>query len=312
MFPRKPWCMLLTAAVCLCGSLPAAALRLDMAAVANALPAAEKAGAALCVQKKGWNILVVPGGAGKAGALFLTRAEGIREGGSALQVGQELARNLGFENPQRLNLANGGLAFLAEDTAAESKHLIGCTPLHGLHFLLERGYYHLSGVTDAGEALLVSGKKRSIDLKLPLTAETLNAVELTVTGVNIDTFAANVLADKLGYGADNSTPEEKKALKNELKAKEVYYLQRKRKVTLAAVGRRFFFGEAAAVGAAAAVKPEDLEYPDAAAPRIITKPKQPADAPAAEQKTEPGPPVPAAPLTPQEALRAYIRRLQEL
>lgn len=310
MFPRKSWCMLLTAAVCLCGSLPAAALRLDMAAVANALPAAEKAGAALCVQKKGWNILVVPAGGGKAGALFLTRAEGIREGGSALQVGQELARNLGFENPQRLNLANGGLAFLAEDTAAEPKHLIGCTPLHGLRFLLERGYYRLRGITAAGEAELVSGKKRSIDLRLPLTAETLNAVELTVTGVNMDAFAAGVLADKLGYGADNSTPEEKKALKNELKAKEVYYLQRKRKVALAAVGKRFFFGETAAVSALAAAEATDLEYPDAAAPRIISRPQQPA-----EQETKPTPPPPAAParpLTPAEAVQAYIKHLNEL
>lgn len=308
MFSFKTWCTLALAAL-LC-SLPAAALTLDMAAVANAVPAAQKAGTALCVQKKGWNILVVPDAAGKAAALFLTRAEGIRVNGSALLVGQELVRHLGLENPQRLNLAGGGLAFLAEDTAAEPKHIIGCTPFQGLHFLLKRGYYHLSGVTDAGEAELVSGKKRSIDLRLPLTAETLNAVELTVTGVNMDTFAANVLADKLGYGADNSTPEEKKALKTELKAKEVYYLQRKRKIALAAVGRRFFFGDAAAIGTAATAKEETLEYPDAAAPRIISRPQQPAG-----QETKPTPTPPAAPqrpLTPAEALKAYIKHLEEL
>ena len=312
MFPRKPWCTLLAAAVCLCGSLPAAAFTLDMAAAANAHPAAEKAGSALTVQIKGWNVLMVPDAAGKVGGLFLTRAEGIPMKGTALAVGQDLVRLMGLESPKRVPLPGSGVAFLATDAAAGAKHLSGCTPLQGLVFLLDRGYYRLSGLTDTGEAELSSGKKRSIDLRLPMTAAKIDAAELTVSGINMDTFAANVLADKLGYGADNSTPEEKKALKTELKAKEVHYLQRRRKIALVGIGKRYFFGEAEAISALAAAAPAPaLSYPDAAAPRVITKPGAPAVTPAEPDTPAPST-APARPLTPAEAVQAYIKHLNEL
>lgn len=312
MFPRKPWCALLAAAVCLCGSLPAAAFTLNMASAANAQPAAEKAGSALTVQIKGWNVIIVPDAEGKVGGFLLMRAEGIPMRSSSNTLGQDLGRDMGLDVLKRVSYS-GGAAFLAADGAADAKHLLGGPPLQGLAFLIDRGYYQIAGVTDEGEVELVSGKKRSIDLRLPMTAAQVDAVELIVTGINMDAFAANVLADKLGYGADNSTPEEKKALKAELKAKEVYYLHRRRKIALVCIGKRYFFGDTEAVSELAAAAPAPaLSYPDAAAPRVITKPAAPVVVSPAPEK-QPAPSVtPARPLTPAEAVQAYIKHLNEL
>lgn len=311
MFPRKPWCVLSAAAVCLCGSLPAAAGALDMEAAAAAQPAAAKAGSALAVQIKGWNVLMVPDAEGKVGGLLLKQAQGVPMPSTSIAMVRDLGSDMGLESPQHVSYS-GGVAFLAADGTADARHLLGGTPLQGLMFLLDRGYYHINGMNDAGEVGLVSGKKRSIDLRLPMTAAKVDAVELTVSGVNMDTFAANVLADKLGYGADNSTPEEKIALKTELKAKEVYYLQRRRKLALVCIGKRYFFGEKKAISELAAAAPAPaLTYPDAAALRLSTEPAAASHPPAKPDTPAPST-APARPLTPAEAVQAYIKHLNEL
>lgn len=288
-----------------CG-MPAAALTVSMDSVTEVLPAAKRSGAALCLQKNGWNVLLLPDADGRPGALFLTRAGSTPFTRSAVQTATELAQRLDIRNLERYDYSgpNEGIAFVAEQEISQ-RHLLGNTPLQGLLFLLERGYYHLRGINAAGEAELVSRKKHSIDLLLPLTADTLDAVELRLINVTMSTHAADVLAEKLGYGNDNSTESEKDTLKAELNAKEVFYLQRKRKIALAAVGRRYFFGETAGIKKLAKGARGNLEYP-------VTDIVPPDTVPEAQQSASSAAPEPARPLTPAEALKAYIKHLEEL
>lgn len=311
----RPWCLCVSAAV-LFGLLPlsAAPMEKDLAAFATC----KTYGGLSCFNYMGWQVAALANEQGTPALLLLTAGDKV-SAHSVKTAAHMLTSRLGMRNAEDIPLSGGGLAVVNPRLRdqEESDTTLGGTPLQAVLYLLQRGYYHIDSFTPDGRLVLKSGKKKSIDLKLPLTTETAEAAELLV-GVHMDTFAANVLAEKLGYPADSSSPQEKEKIKTETKAKEVFYYHRSKKKDAAGVKRVFALisrrGNTYAFGTkeglAAMAESPALQYPEhVAAP--TPKPADPAPQQPAAADTPKANDTPKV-LTPKEALKEYIRKLKEL
>lgn len=310
----RPWCLCASAAV-LFGLLPlsAAPMTEDLAAFATC----KTYGGLSCFNYMGWQVAALADVQGTPALLLLTTGDKVSVH-PVKTAAHTLTSRLGMRNAEDIPLSGGGLAVINPRLRdqEESDSALGGTPAQAVLYLLHRGYYHIDSLTSDGRLVLKSGKKKSIDLKLPLTTPTAEVAELMV-GVNMDTFAANVLAEKLGYPADSSSPQDKEKIKGETKAKDVFYYHRSKKKDASGVkrvyalisrrGNVYAFGTKE--GLAATAEAPALQYPEHTAtpdkPQTTAPaPQQPADA----DKAGDSPKV----LTPKDALKEYIRKLKEL
>lgn len=311
----RPWCLCVSAAV-LFGLLPlsAAPMTEDLAAFATC----KTYGGLSCFNYMGWQVAALANEQGTPALLLLTAGDKV-SAHPVKTAAHTLTSRLGMRNAEDIPLTGGGLAVVNPRLRdqEESDSALGGTPLQAVLYLLQRGYYHIDSFTPDGRLVLKSGKKKSIDLKLPLTTETAEAAELLV-GVNMDTFAANVLAEKLGYPADSSSPQDKEKIKTETKAKEVFYYHRSKKKDASGVKRVFALisrrGNTYAFGTkeglSAAAETAVLQYPEHAAEHQ----QQQTDTPPQQSTDTATPTATDSPktLTPKEALQEYIRKLKEL
>lgn len=315
----RPWCLCASTAV-LFGLLPLSAA--PMEETLASLAACRTYGGLSCFRYMDWNVAALADELGSPVLLVLTEGER-KPTQSARMTARLLTARLNLRTADYEPLPAGGMAVVNTRLREQEENdtALGGSPAQAVLYLLHRGYYHIDSLTPDGCLVLKSGKKKSIDLKLPLAVENAEAAELLV-GVNMDTFAANVLAEKLGYPADNSSPQEKEKIKAETKAKEVFYCHRSKKKDASGVkrvfalisrrGNTYAFGTREGLSAMTAADASALEYPertttaDKPQTTTVTAPQQPASTVTSKADTAP------KALTPKEALQEYIRRLKEL
>ncbi len=263
-------------------------------------------GNACALLYEGWQVLVLPDERSRAVAIVVTA--GREKGkGAADMVALGLAEKLYMGEVQSFAMGEDAALVMRDAlVAGVSGSLLDKPAAVMLGHLLAANYYHPAAVTPEGRLIMKSGKKRSIDLSLPLAVGNVKAVELLVTGIEVDTHAANVLAKKLGNPADATSAADKKRIKSELKVSEVAYaLNNPTMVMVQAKDKRWYFGEKAEVARMLRSPAAALKYPQPTAPAAPVPPKA---QPAATHET----PKENRPLTPAEALKIYIQRLSDM
>lgn len=284
----------------------------------------QRLGNAYCMTHRGWHVAILPDADGKACGILLT-AEDTQPQVSTTAIVQSLCTRLGMGTPKVQDLGNR--CYLASCAKGDDvKHLFDGSPLEAVAYLQEKGYYHIESISQEGVVTMVSGKKRSIDVEIPLSPAKLTAVRLLV-GVDMSDRAANVLADKLGYPDSNGSAADKKKLKSELKCKEVYYLNRKRQLALVSKSGLMYFGEKDGLSAVLQEEATLLDYPRQIAKlRDGSADKETTSADAKKKDSSPSSAEGASgnkkkpkktgesgkPLTPREALEDFIRRMDAL
>lgn len=205
------------------------------------------------------------------------------------------------------------IVVLREDLANGKKRLTENDPLHAMGFLLRQAYYRPTELGADGRVLWATGKHRSLDLLIPaLGAEELHAVEVKA-GMKIDTFAANVLARKIGYPADTTSDATKAEKSAAMRCDGVYYFLAAKDIALAVKGNRAFIGACGKEGIRGLMqqKPQDLTFTEF----TLKSAAPPAPTPTVQQPTAKASPAEAAEpakLTPAQALKEYLRKLRRL
>lgn len=249
---------------------------------------------------------VIPCTVGEARVIILFDDEGTAAALVADEASKDVRRLAGSIELGATREAVSGncLVLLRESDAGKPlSRMAANTPLQAIAFLLESDFYTPTALQADGRVLWATGKRQSIDLLLPLTGrDGIGGAELK-TDIELTDFAGNVLARKLGYekGSDNAAA--KTAAANKLRADRVYYCHKHDHAYLAAIGgRAFFFEGNRDTLQALTQKREELSFP-----RISAELKRPAPpAPASEETPQ------AHKMTPKEALRAFIDRLNKL
>lgn len=189
-------------------------------------------------------------------------------------------------------------------------------PLHAMGFLLRQAYYRPAELQADGHVLWATGKRRSLDVIVPSVGlAELHAAEVKA-GMSIDTFAANVLARKLGYPADTTSDATKAEQCAKMRCDGVFYFLSAKEIAVAVKGKRAFIGECGKEGIRSLMtaKPDPLTFTELTlrdkkpTPATVSKP---AADPAPSDAAAPAPPKPAE-LTPAQALKDYLRRLRKL
>lgn len=198
---------------------------------------------------------------------------------------------------------------------APKRRLQENTPLGALLILLKQGYYSPAELGTDGRILWSTGKRRSLDIIVPTLADgALHAVEVKA-GIRVDTFAANVLASKLGYPSDNTSDLTRFSKREHYNADEVLYYCQARDTALVRRKNAYYMGDIKGLRDSECLKPDTAAFPE-----IKRRPEPKAEE---EQQTPAAPappaetgraaaPAPVAPLTPQQALKDYLRRLRKL
>lgn len=216
---------------------------------------------------------------------------------------RRLARSIEL-GETRESVSGNCLVLLRESDASKPlSRLADNTPLQAIAFLLDSDFYTPTALQTDGRVLWATGKRQSVDLLLPLTGkDRIGGAELK-TDMELTDFAGNVLARKLGYekGSDNAAA--KTAAAGKLRAERVYYCHKHDHAYLAAIGgHAFFFEGNRDTLQALTQKREELSFPGISAE--LKRPAPPA--PASEETPQ------AHKMTPKEALRAFIDRLNKL
>lgn len=309
MLPRRKCCRFLlsaffVAAGCLMPLSAMPALQGEVTERYNALPQ----GDACTLLYEGWQVLLLTDDRSAAAALVVTA--GREKGqGSADMVALDLAEKWRMDEVRSFTLGKDA-ALVVRDSLVAEWHgpIMNEKPVDVLGCLLAVGYYHPTAVTPEGRLIMKSGKKHSIDLQLPLTPRKVNGIELLPVGLTVDTRTANVLAKKMGYHADVSSAQDKKRIKGELRANEVVYaLNNPAMVMAQGKNKRWYFGTKEVVAVMMKAQDKALTYP---APRQPAAPAAPAAVPPPKAAPTPAQqPKENRPLTPAEALKIYIQRL---
>lgn len=198
---------------------------------------------------------------------------------------------------------------------APKRRLQENTPLGALLILLKQSYYSPAELGTDGRILWSTGKRRSLDIFVPLFSESaIHAVEVKA-GIRVDTFAANVLASKLGYPSDNTSDLTRFSKREHYNADEVLYYCQARDTALVRRKNAYYMGDIKGLSDHLSLTPGALIFPEIAL-RPEPKAEKTQQAPAAPATPTEAPktdtPTPAAPLTPQQALKDYLRRLRKL
>lgn len=207
------------------------------------------------------------------------------------------------------------LVVLRSDLAESfKKRLPENDPLHAMGFLLRQAYYRPAELQADGRVLWATGKRRSLDVLVPAVGNAeLHAVEVKA-GMAIDTFAANVLARKLGYPADSTSDATKAEQAAKMRWDGVFYFLSAKDIAVATKGSRSFIGECGKEGIRGLLtaKPAPLVFTELTLrDKAPAAPSKPAADPAPGDAAAPEPPKPAE-LTPAQALKDYLRRLRKL
>lgn len=260
----------------------------------------------------GWNIALLSHNKNDIGAIFFTDKTGYHQF-RLINTARKFAKLLGMASPmfQELDEADEECGIilnneLMENLAGETERTLGASPVAGMAYLLQDGYFYIAGIKPDGWLHWKTVKKSNVELLMPMGGNRLQAIEVTGRQ-RMNEFASEVLARKLGFGSNTAMEGDREAFCQQQKLDEVPYMNTKAGIITAKRGKKVAFGKTNAVLSMLSNRSSNsLTYPDQACAwpeKKIEPPKAPE--PVVEKKEIP-------PLTPQEARKAYAEYLRSL
>ena len=262
----------------------------------------------VCLVHDNWQIALLSHNKDEIGAVFI------------IETKKDAAHNLG------LNAIAGKLAELIEMTspviqemdgdkkagimidadimerlADDAENVFHNSPLEGMAYLLQDGYFYINAIRPNGYLHWKTVKKSGVELLMPMAPAKLTAVEVTGRQ-QMNEYAAEVLARKLGLGSNTSNPTIREAVRQQINASELVYMNTKSNIIGARANNRFVIGKRTSAAHMLSNRyGGTLLYP--AQSSVWPGEKDPEQK---EEKKE------EKPLTPREAREAYIEYLRSL
>lgn len=266
-------------------ALPLSALTLDE--LCERCPGAERRGSAAAFTLEGVRHLVLADEQGSIQAVIANASTLVRP-----------AEDWGLEQAS-LTCGTSCCILLAEQEDVPDALLPGKYIPEILAYLIHHDDYSPVSLDEYGRLLWSTGKKKSVDFYLPLAdGAKLRALELRALGLRVGSFAAGVLARKLGCddpGSEELARDDAAAL-----------LYRNRRIKITRLGKRLWL---TALNKREPASPPLLSYPEVS----YREPEPPAPPEPAPEPPEPeAAPEPPPALSPAEARRAYIEQLRSL
>lgn len=270
---------------------------------------------AVCILLDGWQVAFLSPDGQKIGAAIIMEQEGAEEHESDLSdIISRLAELADMGTPESIDFKDEDYecALLVDqdvlgELAEKTDNAFSGSPLATLAHLLADEYFCIHSIRRNGYIHWKTVKKSGVDLLMPMTGKKLAAIEVTGRQ-QMNEFAAEVLADKLGLGKNTVPASSRETLCPQLRCVAVPYMNARSGILLARTDRRAVIGKQPAVARMLASRNEGA----------LTFPEEASDWPV-EEKEEEIPPEPAEeekketpPLTPEQARDAYIKYIQGL
>ena len=262
----------------------------------------------VCVVTDNWQIAFLSHDKKKVGAVFISETGKDAEHGYDLnETASRVAKLVGMSSPMIQEMENQEPhtaimvdAGVLESLANEAEHIFWGSPLEGMAYLLQDGYFYIDNIRPNGWLHWKTVKKSNVELLMPMAPTRLTAVEITGRQ-QMTEYAAEVLARKLGFGSNTADETTRNAVRKQINCSEVPYMNTKRNIIGAYNARRFAIGKRNSVAHMFANRYGGT----------VIYPSQHSDWPGEnEEVVEEVEEV--KPLTPREALDAYIERLRTL
>ena len=270
----------------------------------------------VCILHDGWNIAFLSHDGKAIGAAIIAESgEKAPHQHDLSETVARVAELVGMETPESIDFDEGkgpACSLLVDQAvlghlAEETRHVFDSSPLAAMAYLLKEEYFCINAIRPNGFIHWKTIKKSGVELLMPMVDDKLAAIEVTGRQ-QMNEFASEVLADKLGLGRNNVPLSTRQVLCQKLNCTQVTYMNSKSNALLARTDRRAVIGKRQAVARLLAHRNEGaLPFADQASAW-----------PEKEKKEEPAPPPPPAeaveekPLTPGEAREAYIKAIQAL
>lgn len=269
----------------------------------------------VCILLDGWQIAFLSPDGQRIGAAIVMEQENAEKHENDLsEVISRLAALAGMGTPESIDFDEEGhkYALLVDqdvlgELAEQADHVYSGSPLEALAYLLADEYFCLHRIRRNGHLHWKTIKKSGVDLLMPMAGKKLAAIEVTGRQ-QMNEYAAEVLADKLGLGKNTVPASARETLCTQLRCVAVPYMNARSGILLARTDRRAVIGRQPAVIRMLASRNEGA----------LTFPEEASDWPV-EEKEEEIPPEPAVeekketpPLTPEQARDAYIKYIQGL
>lgn len=273
------------------------------------------AGNSVCILLDGWQIAFLSPDGQKIGAVIVMEHEEAEGHDFNLsRVVSRLASLTGMGTPESMDFEDEELEYsllvdrdVLDELAEEAEHAFSGSPVTALAYLLEDGYFCIHSIRRNGCIHWKTVKKSGVDLLMPMADKKLTAIEVTGRQ-QMNEFAAEVLAEKLGLSRNNAPASSRDALRQQLRCTAVPYMNTRSGILLARTNRRAAIGRQQAVSRMLASRNEGaLSYPaEPSAWPVEEKEENATPKPVVEEKKE------TPPLTPEQARDAYIKYIQGL
>lgn len=194
--------------------------------------------------------------------------------------------------------------------ADETDHVFDGSPLAALAYLLNEEYFCIHSIRPNGFIHWKTIKKSGVELLMPMAERKLSAIEVTGRQ-QMNDFASEVLADKLGLGKNTVPPASRETLCPQLRCTQVPYMNAKSNILLARTDRRAVIGKRQAAARLLANRDEGA-LPEADQENTWPAEKEEEAEEAEVAETTPEPEKKEEPLTPEAAREAYIKYVQSL
>lgn len=261
----------------------------------------------------GWRVALLSHNGKEIGAAIIMEQENAEEHEHDLQETiSRIAELAGMSTPEALDFeeAEQESALLVDqdvlsELADETDHVFDGSPLAALAYLLNEEYFCINGIRPNGFIHWKTIKKSGVELLMPMAEKKLSAIEVTGRQ-QMNDFASEVLADKLGLGKNTVPPASREALCPQLRCTQVPYMNAKSNILLARTDRRAVIGKRQAAARLLANRDEG------ALPEADEESTWPADEEEEAEEPTPEPEKEEEPLTPEAAREAYIKYVQSL
>ena len=204
----------------------------------------------VCVVTDNWQIAFLSHNKEKVGAVFISETEKNAENGYDLnETASRVAELVGMSSPVIQEMENQETSTaimidtdIMEALADEAEHVFWGSPLEGMAYLLQDGYFYIDNIRPNGWLHWKTVKKSNVELLMPMAPTKLSAVEITGRQ-QMTEFAAEVLARKLGLGSNTADEPTRNAVRRQINCSEVPYMNTKRNIIGAYQDKRFAIGK---------------------------------------------------------------------
>lgn len=263
----------------------------------------------VCVSTDNWNIAFLSHNKEQVGAVLIIETEpGATHEHDVSDTASRVAELISMASPvmQQIENAERTSAIMIdtdimETLADEASHVFCGTPLEGMAYLLQDGYFYIDGIRPDGWLHWKTVKKSQVELLMPMAPAKLTALEM-IGRQQMNGFASEVLARKLGLGSNTASEKIRDTVRMQIDCTSVPFMNTKRNIIGAYHNKRYAIGKRNSVAHLLGNRYGSL----------ILFPSMRSRWPGEEDKQVEEEVKEVKPLTPREARDAYIDYLRSL